>query len=182
MDEDSITFGRLPEPDDRATALGATLRDVFDASYRKLVVQLYAITGDHDEAEDLVQEAFVKAVSSGRRFLRVDNKEAWLRTTAINAHRSRWRKKRNGRRALDRLPRPRDPAALEEHVEIINALRALPEQQRHAVALYYLADLPVGAIAAELGVPEGTVKSRLGRGREALANSLAPVREGVDHV
>ena len=48
MDEDSITFGRLPEPDDRATALGATLRDVFDASYRKLVVQLYAITGDHD--------------------------------------------------------------------------------------------------------------------------------------
>ena len=78
--------------------------------------------------------------------------------------------------------RPRDPAALEEHVEIINALRALPEQQRQAVALYYLADLPVGAIAAELGVPEGTIKSRLSRGREALATSLARVEEGVNHV
>lgn len=178
MDEDFVTFGRMPDPED----CDVTVRDVFDASYRKLVVQLYAITGDYDEAEDLVQEAFVRAVASGRRFLRVDNKEAWLRTTAVNAHRSRWRKRRNGRRAQDRMLHPRDPAALEEHVEIINALRALPEQQRQAVALYYLADLSVGVIAAELGVPEGTVKSRLSRGREALATSLARVEEGVDHV
>ncbi|MET0522246.1 MAG: sigma factor, partial [Jiangellaceae bacterium] len=124
MDEDSITFGLVSDPEDCGVALRMTLRDVFDASYRKLVVQLYAITGDYNEAEDLVQEAFVKAVANGPRFLRVDNKEAWLRTTAINAHRSRWRKKRNGRRAQDRMPRPRDPASLEEHVEIINALRA----------------------------------------------------------
>ena len=178
MDEDFAPPGGMPDPKDR----DVTVRDVFDASYRKLVVQLYAITGDYDEAEDLVQEAFVRAVASGRRFLRVDNKEAWLRTTAVNAHRSRWRKRRNGRRAQDRMLHPRDPAALEEHVEIINALRALPEQQRQAVALYYLADLSVGVIAAELGVPEGTVKSRLSRGREALATSLARVEEGVDHV
>lgn len=182
MDEDSITFGRMPMPEKRGIAGRTTLREVFDASYRKLVVQLYAITGDYDEAEDLVQEAFVKAVANERQFLRVDNKEAWLRTTAVNAHRSRWRKKRNGRRAQDRMPRPRDPASLEAHVEIINALRALPEQQRQAVALYYLADLPVGAIATELGVPEGTVKSRLSRGRQALAASLAPVGDGVHHV
>ncbi|MET0916599.1 MAG: SigE family RNA polymerase sigma factor [Jiangellaceae bacterium] len=182
MDEDSITFGLVSDPEDCGVALRMTLRDVFDASYRKLVVQLYAITGDYDEAEDLVQEAFVKAVATSRRFLRVDNKEAWLRTTAVNAHRSRWRKRRNGRRAQDRMPGLRDPAALEEHVEIINALRALPEQQRQVVALHYLVDLPVGAIAAELGVPEGTVKSRLSRGRQALATSLAPVEEGIDHV
>ena len=178
MDEDIITFGGISDPEDR----GVSVRDVFDASYRKLVVQLYAVTGDYDEAEDLVQEAFVRAVAAGRRFLRVDNKEAWLRTTAVNAHRSRWRKRRNGRRAQDRMVRPRDPAALDEHMEIIDALRALPEQQRQAVALYYLADLSVGAIAAELGVPEGTVKSRLSRGREALAISLAQVVEEVDRV
>lgn len=180
MDEDVITFGRMPIPVPEEG--GVALREVFDASYRKLVVQLYAITSDYDEAEDLVQEAFVRAVATGRRFLRVDNKEAWLRTTAVNAHRSRWRKRRNGRRAQDRMPRPRDPAALEEHVEIITALRALPEAQRQAIALYYLADLSVGAIAAELDVPEGTVKSRLSRGREALAISLDHAEEGVGHV
>lgn len=94
MDDDSISFGRMADRRD-----GPTLRDVVDASYRKLVVQLYGVTGSLDEAEDLVQEAFVRAAANQRRFTSVDNPEAWLRTTAINAHRSRWRKARNGRRA-----------------------------------------------------------------------------------
>jgi RNA polymerase sigma-70 factor (ECF subfamily) len=177
MDEDAITFGRRPDPVDRVT-----LREIFDASYRKLVVQLFAVTGSFDEAEDLVQEAFVRAASNGRRFLAVDNHEAWLRTTAVNAHRSRWRKLRNGRRAQERILPPRDPVGLEDHLEIIDALRALPEQQRHVIALHYLADLPVEQIAAELGVPSGTVKSRLSRGRHALASSLARAEGAVDHV
>ena len=159
----------------------ASPRALFDASYRKLVVQLYGVTGSLDEAEDLVQEAFVRAAASGRRFLAVDNPEAWLRTTAINAHRSRWRKLRNGRRAQERVLGPCDPVGLEEHLEVIDALRALPEQQRHVIALHYLADLPVEQIADELGVPSGTVKSRLSRGRDALAAQLAHAREGVDH-
>jgi RNA polymerase sigma-70 factor (ECF subfamily) len=177
MDQDSITFGRMPDLEDRVS-----LRDVFEASYRKLVVQLFGITGDFDEAEDLVQEAFVRAAASGRRFLRVDNKEAWLRTAAINAHRSRWRKMRNGRRAQQRMLAPRDPVELEVHLEIITALRQLPEQQRQVIALHYLADLPVDRIAEELGVPAGTVKSRLSRGRDALASRLTYAEGGVDHV
>jgi RNA polymerase sigma-70 factor (ECF subfamily) len=99
----------------------------------------------------------------------------------VNAHRSRWRKLRNGRRAQERILPPHDPAGLEDHLEIIDALRDLPEQQRLVIALHYLADLPVEQIAAELGVPSGTVKSRLSRGREALATRLAPAREGVHH-
>jgi len=177
MDEDAITFGRRADPVERVT-----LREIFDASYRKLVVQLFAVTGSFDEAEDLVQEAFVRAAANGRRFLVVDNHEAWLRTTAVNAHRSRWRKLRNGRRAQERILPPRDPAGLEDHLEIIDALRALPEQQRHVIALHYLADLPVEQIAAELGVPSGTVKSRLSRGREALASLLTYAEGGVHHV
>ena len=78
---------------------------------------------------------------------------------------------------------PRDPAGLEDHLEIIAALRALPEAQRHVIALHYLADLPVDQIAAELGVPSGTVKSRLSRGRDALAPRASPAPKGaVDHV
>ena len=177
MDEDAISFGRPPDPRD-----GVTLRDLFDASYRKLVVQLYGVTGSFDEAEDLVQEAFVRAAASGRRFLRVDNPEAWLRTTAVNAHRSRWRKLRNGRRAQNRAIPPRDPPGIEEHLNLVAALRALPEDQRVVIALHHLADLPVAEVAYELGVPVGTVKSRLKRGRDALAQQLAPLPEGADHV
>ena len=177
MEEDSISFGRTPDPDDRVC-----LRDVFDASYRRLVVQLYGVTGSFDEAEDVVQEAFVRAAATGPRFLRVDNHEAWLRTTAINVHRSRWRKLRNGRRARERMLPPRDPEALEDHLEIITALRELPEPQRQVIALHYLADLPVHVIAEELGLPSGTVKSRLSRGRDALAFLLAHAEGGVDHV
>ena len=84
MDQDSITFGRMPDLGDRVS-----LRDVFDASYRKLVVQMYGVTGSLDEAEDVVQEAFVRAAAAGPRFLRVDNPEARLRATAIKVHRRR---------------------------------------------------------------------------------------------
>jgi RNA polymerase sigma-70 factor (ECF subfamily) len=150
------------------------LREVFEGSYRRLVVQLYAVTGDSAEAEDLVQEAFVRATAAGRRFLKVENHEAWLRTAAINLHRNRWRKMRNFSRIRYRLERPTDLPGLEEHVAVITALRALPAHQREVLALYYLADLPVAQVAETLGCAVGTVKSRLTRGREALAETLGP--------
>ena len=177
MDEDTVSIGGPWSSNDPTS-----LRDVFDASYRRLVVQLFGVTGSMDEAEDLVQEAFVRAAAAGRRFARVENPEAWLRTTAINQHRSRWRKRRNAQRARSRMVAPRDPEALESHLEIITALRALPEAQRQVIALFYLADLSVETIAEELGVPAGTVKSRLSRGREALASHLAYTEGGVPHV
>ena len=155
-----------------------SLREVFDLSYRRLVVQLYAVVGDAGEAEDLVQEAFVKASASGPRFLRVDNPEAWLRRTAINLHRNRWRKVRNFSRIRPKLEIPRDLPGLDEHLVVVDGLRRLPEAQREVLALHYLADLPVLEIASALGVPEGTVKSRLMRGREALAALLGDEEQG----
>ena len=150
------------------------LRHVFEGSYRRLVVQLYAVTGDSAEAEDLVQEAFVRAAAAGRRFVRVENHEAWLRTAAINLHRNRWRKMRNFSRIRHRLEQPTDLSGLDEHIAVIAALRSLPPSQREALALYYFADLPVGEIATTLGCAVGTVKSRLKRGRDALATTLGP--------
>ena len=102
------------------------LREVFEGSYRRLVVPLYAVTGDSAEAEDLVQEAFVRAAAAGGRFLKVENHEAWLRTAAINLHRNRWRKMRNLSKIRYRLERPTDLPGLKEHVAVIAALRALP--------------------------------------------------------
>ena len=156
----------------RAPSADEALDAAFHGSYRRLVVQLYGVVGDLGEAEDLVQEAFVRAAASGRRFARLDNPEAWLRTVALNLHRNRWRKLRNLGRVQPRLVATPDPPALEEHVVVVEALRSLPEAQREVVALHHLADLPVAEIAALLGVAEGTVKSRLSRGRETLARFL----------
>jgi len=147
---------------------------IFVASYRRLVVQMYGVTGDAAEAEDLVQEAFVRAAAAGRRFIKVDNHEAWLRTVAVNIQRSRWRKLRNFSRIRERLAAPpTDLPALENRLDVIEALRGLPKGQREVVALHYLADLDIAEVARTLGIAEGTVKSRLSRGRDALALVLS---------
>ena len=155
--------------------------EIFGRSYHRLVVQLYGVTGDAAEAEDLVQEAFVRAAAAGKRFLAVDNHEAWLRTVAINVQRSRWRRIRNLSRIRERLAAPpTDLPELAARLDVIEALRGLPEGQREVVALHYLADLPLNEIAQTLGIAQGTVKSRLSRGRAALALTLAE-EEGTGH-
>jgi RNA polymerase sigma-70 factor (ECF subfamily) len=170
-----------PIPEQLVVTSTFRLEDVFHRSYRPLVVQLYGVIGDREEAEDVVQEAFVRAVAAGQRFTTTANPEAWLRTTAINLHRSRWRKLRNFSRIKERLAAPRDVPGLDDRVDVAEALRALPRQQREVVALHHLADLSVADIAHELGLPQGTVKSRLSRGRDALAHALR-TQEEVDHV
>jgi RNA polymerase sigma-70 factor, ECF subfamily len=176
VQKDWLTVADAPSADDAR----ATLVEVFAVSYRRLVVQLYGVVGDIGEAEDLVQEAFVRASASGRRFLRVENPEAWLRRTAVNLHRNRWRKLRNFSRVRARLEVPADLPGLDQHLIVIDAMRRLPEGQREVLALHYLADLPVLEIAATLGVAEGTVKSRLKRGREAMAALLGDEERSHD--
>lgn len=152
------------------------LRQVFDASYRRLIGQMYVLCGDLVEAEDVVQEAFARAVTHRRSFEMLDNPEAWLRVTSVNLLRSRHR-----RRVLaDRVRlqavesrRPRHPPDLtEDRIALLAALRRLPAGQREAIALHYLADLPVAEVARTLEVPVGTIKARLSRGRAALATLL----------
>jgi RNA polymerase sigma-70 factor, ECF subfamily len=146
---------------------------LYAASYRRLVVQMYALCGDLADAEDAVQEAFVTAIRKQRAVAAVDNPEAWLRTVALNRIRRGWRHALVVRRYEVKVPGPQ--AAVEvgpEHVAIVRALADLDDQQRHVVVLHHLADLSVGQIAAELGVPEGTVKSRLSRARGRLAGLL----------
>ena len=73
------------------------------------------------------------------------------------------------------------PELSPDHVTLMAALERLPRAQREAIAMHDLADLPVHEIAATLGVPPGTVKARLSRGRAALADLLSDGPE-VPHV
>jgi RNA polymerase sigma-70 factor, ECF subfamily len=141
---------------------------LFAASYRCLVGQLYGVCGDLTEAEEVVQEAFARAVQHERAFARVGNHEAWLRTVAVNVARTRWRRRSLGRRPENR-PDPRAVELSDDRLQLVVALRRLPAAQREAIALHYLADLPVHEVAATVGASVGTVKSRLSRGRTALA-------------
>ena len=179
MEAETLAVGRDPAPTRRAEL---QFHEIFAMSYRRLVVQLYGVTGSAAEAEDLVQEAFVKGAAAGKQFLELDNHEAWLRTVAVNIQRSRWRKLRNFSRIRERVAQlPTDLPALEDRLDVIEALRALPDGTREVVALHYIADLDVAAVAETLGIPVGTVKSRLSRGRQALAVALTD-QEGDGHV
>jgi RNA polymerase sigma factor (sigma-70 family) len=162
-------------------AEGAYVREVYAASYRRLVTQTYAFCGDAVDAEDAVQEAFARALGKSARFRTVDNPEAWLRVVALNLIRRKWRRAKMFGVLAPKLTSPVDvPGISENHVAVMDALRSLSPDLRLTVALHYLGDLSVDEISAQLGVPTGTVKSRLSRGRDALASLLESTEE-VDH-
>jgi RNA polymerase sigma-70 factor (ECF subfamily) len=139
-----------------------------------LVTAAYALTGDLTEAEDAVQEAFVRAFGRPEKVTRADNPVAWMRVVTLNIARSRYRRQQRFDRLLSRL-RPADerlPGLEPDHVVLVGAIRQLPRKQREAIALYYLADLSVTDISESLHVSQNVVKSRLHRGRQALAELL----------
>lgn len=166
-----------------------TVRELYEGCYRRLVGQVFAICGNAGEAEDAVQEAFVRAVEKPRRFAQMDNQEAWLRTVALNVLRSRYRRATRFHGLLSRQAAPvtttTGTGMSADRVALVEALRQLPYEQREAIALHHIVDLPVREIAAQLGVPEGTIKARLARGRARLAplvHEFADDAEEVNHV
>jgi RNA polymerase sigma-70 factor (ECF subfamily) len=156
-----------------------SLDDLYAASYRKLVAQLYAVTGNRQEAEDVVQEAFMRAIGRWNTIREYDSPEAWLRTVALNLARSRWRRAKRGAAALVKhgVPAP-EPELSPDHVALMAAMRGLPEPQREALVLHHFVGLSVDEVARSVGAPSGTIKARLSRGRAALALVLG-VDEGV---
>ncbi|MGO4600024.1 RNA polymerase sigma factor [Terrabacter sp. 2RAF25] len=164
---------------------GEAVRAVYDVSYRRLVTQMVALCGNRSEAEDVVQESFLTALTHRADFIDAANKEAWLRTVALNRLRNRWRRARVAGRVLPKfraeLSIELGPGAPEDHVAIVYALSQLSPQVRLTAVLYYIADLTVAQTAQELSVPEGTVKARLARARVQMAGYLDD-HEEADHV
>jgi RNA polymerase sigma-70 factor (ECF subfamily) len=163
-------------------ARSSDLEELYVASYRRLVVQVFAVCGDMGVAEDAVQDAFVTAWRKDRELRSVGNPEAWVRTVALNRVRSGWRHRAMAQRHRWDVPGPQgDVEVGPEHVALVRALGDLDGDQRVVVVLHHLADLSIAQVASELGVAEGTVKSRLARARARLAELLddgAPDKEG----
>lgn len=150
-----------------------TFDEFYAGSYRRLVGQIYAMCGDLSEAQDCVQEAFVRAWDK-RRSLDVEQfPEAWVRTVAYRLAVSRWRRARKALLPPDRAYASASPPEPDvSRVALARALQQLPPHQRRAIVLHHLCDLSVADIALETGAPAGTVKARLSRGRATLAALL----------
>jgi RNA polymerase sigma-70 factor (sigma-E family) len=142
-------------------------RDAKDDCLRTVVIS----TGDREQAQDLVAEAFARACASWRKVSRHPNPKAWVIRTALNLHIDRWRNRRRElplAQPMDTVMRDQDPA----DPAIIAAVRRLPERQRQVVALRLLLDLDTETAAETLGISPGTVKAHLSRAVAALRDDL----------
>ncbi len=150
----------------------------YNASFARLVRQTYAVCGNLAEAQDCVQEAFVRAWDRRRELDEARSPEAWVRTVAHRLAVSRWRKAVRAFRSPDRAVEERssrEPSP--DKVVLQQAMAQLPYEQRRALVLHYIADLSIDDIAEEVGAPSGTIKARLSRGRKALASLLGDESE-----
>jgi len=171
----------------------------FDALVRRYEKQLYntayRLTGSYDDASDLAQEAFVRAWNNLRSFRGDASFSTWLYRIVTNVFlderkRRRARPQRSLEEALgsdentvtrqfeDAGPTPQDRVEERERWQILQkAIAELPAPQRVMVVLYHTENRSYEEIAQIMGLPMGTVKSRLNRARLALKNKLAPVAE-----
>jgi RNA polymerase sigma-70 factor (ECF subfamily) len=162
--------------------------DGFDEFYRdtrqRVLEYVYMASARNlAEAQDAVAEAYARAWQRWHTVRACADPEAWVRVVAWRVIASVWRKQRSRATAHRRYGPPgTTPAISEDSVALVAALRQLPPEQRVAMVLYYIVELPVAQIAVETGVAVGTVKSRLSRGRQALSTLLSPAGWENHHV
>lgn len=156
-------------------ATDRSFRRFYDEHVRRVTALAVALSADPAVAEDIVQEAFLRAYRDWDRVQAYDDPGAWVRRVAANLSHSRWRRLRSEGRALVRLGPPRPAPAVElptDGAAVWGAVRQLPRRQAVAIALHYVDDLPVAEVAAVMGISEGTAKAHLHRGRQRLADVL----------
>ena len=157
--------------------------------WRKVFNVAYKFVGKHDEAEDLTQDIFLKIFKSLDTFDRRANFQTWLISISRNLCIDHYRSVRKERETIDRevdtgelAPATAEPgpvAALEQRDRVAllkQALSALPETLRTAVLMRDIQELSYQEIADKLRLPEGTVKSRINRGRTELARQIRKLR------
>jgi RNA polymerase sigma-70 factor (ECF subfamily) len=171
MDATAVTVSIM----DSARA-GPDRRAEFDAFYAnnigQITAQIRAYTGDHAEAEDLVAEAFTRALTRWKTLSTYENPAAWVRRVAWNLATSRLRRGTFARRFLRRQRVSDVEGPQPDRIDLERALAALGERHRKAIILYYIADMTAAEIADQERVAESTVRTWLARGRAALAERL----------
>ena len=159
--------------------------------WRRVFNVAYKFVGAHDGAEDLTQEIFLKIFKSLHTFDRRANFQTWIISISRNLCIDHYRSVRKERETIDRrvdagelspVSRTMSPQAVLERQDQVrllkDALQALSPSLRTAVLLRDIRELTYQEIADQLGLPEGTVKSRINRGRTELARQIGRLRPG----
>jgi RNA polymerase sigma-70 factor (ECF subfamily) len=158
--------------------------EFYHASYGRIVALVAAMVGDRNQAEDIAQEAFARALTRWPQVVRYDLPEAWVRRVALRLTIDATRRMRRARLLPALLAAGQRGASGDrqdplEATALSLALMRLPLSQRQVVVLYYLADLPVDDIARDCGVSAGTVRTRLTAARQRLERELKESDEEV---
>jgi len=151
-------------------------RQIVEDYGNKLLGTCYLILRDREEAEDVVQETFIKVFQKLETFKENSGLYTWIYTIALNLSRDRLRKKQDNLTLEDDLVGNND---VESHVEM-NIDRAILRKElfeinslyREVLVLFYFEDLSIKEISNLLNEKEGTIKSKLSRGRNLLKASL----------
>jgi len=142
----------------------------------------FLLCGNDAQADDLVQEALVRAFTRPLRVPRLGAAEAYVRAIMVNLfidgarRHSRWSRVAPLLRPTGVTPDPADQVS--DHDAMLTALRSLSPRQRACVVLRYYEDLPVAEVAAVLGVAEGTVKRYLSEAMSRMAVLLSSAESG----
>lgn len=157
--------------------------------WRKVFNVAYKFVGSHEQAEDLTQDIFLKIFRSLETFDRRANFQTWLISVSRNLCIDYYRSVRRERQLIDRELRSEEMPAVSRTVsplktlenrdlaaELRQALQGLPSSLRTAVLLRDIHELSYQEIADRLKLPEGTVKSRINRGRRELARRVQRLR------
>ena len=147
--------------------------DFYRGEYKSVFGAAYLATGDPEAAADIAQEAFKRAFMRWRRLQKETWAGGWVMRTALNLCKKWGRtKSRTTTTALGEAAGAGASGPSETRVDIVAALRQLPNRQRHATILFYWGDLPLPVIADLMGIAEGTVKAHLAQARASLRTSL----------
>jgi len=144
-----------------------------------LVQLAYRFCGERGCAEEMAQDAFVKVYRQLAKWRGEGAFSTWLFAVALNLYRSWLRRRRPAMLPIEQVAEPAaaaDVAGEYEGVEAARRIRAevrrLPERYRDALTLFYFHEMSVESAAASLGIPAGTLKSLLHRGRKLLEERL----------
>jgi RNA polymerase sigma-70 factor (ECF subfamily) len=167
-----MTRNANPEdPDLQVVRLTEPFDAFFHREYPRMVGLAYAISGSRWAAEELAQEACLRAFKSWPSISSYDKPGAWLRRVTINLSNSFVRRRVNELKALERYAvgrvEPVDPHP-DDDADFWSAVVSLPRRQRAVVVLRYVDDLATTDIADVLEISESSVRTHLQRGREAL--------------
>ena len=170
MSEGSSAVARLPKA--VAAPAIATFEDFFDAESPVLFRRLCLLTHDRTEAEDVLQDTFLRLWERWDRVAEMDDPTGYLYRTAMNVFRSRYRRARlAARRAIGQVPRD-EFAEADARRTVVQALRTLTPRQRAALVLTDLADLSSEEAGEALGVKASTVRALATQGRQTLRRTM----------